>query len=104
MTRIRELQLADVRCFDGAQSARLGRRITLLVGENSTGKSTFMGCYKTFAKLANLHDLAEENHFDETPFHMGGFESIALSGKTEFTVGGLFEKHCHDGASFSFSE
>ena len=40
----REFMLTDVRCFEGEQRARL-RPITLLVGENSTGKTTFLGCY-----------------------------------------------------------
>ena len=102
MARIRKLHLRDVRCFDGAQSARLGRRITLLVGENSAGKSTFMGCYRALAKLANLNDLGEENHFDGKPFHMGGFERIVRSGMPDFTVGGTFQDHCHASASFTF--
>ena len=42
MGRITELRLRDVRCFDGEQSAKLGR-ITLLLGENGAGKSTFLG-------------------------------------------------------------
>lgn len=104
MARIQELQLRDVRCFDGPQSARLGRRITLLVGENSTGKSTFMGCYKALAKLANLHDLDEANHFDEPPFCMGSFKSIVRSGKPCFNIGAKFEHHCHRSASFTFGE
>ena len=104
MARIQDLQLRDVRCFDGPQSVRLGRRITLLVGENSTGKSTFMGCYKSLAKLASLHDLDEANHFDDPPFCMGSFRSIVRSGKACFTVGATFEHHCHRSASFTFKE
>ena len=38
----RELILQDVRCFQDEQRGRL-RPITLLVGENSTGKTTFLG-------------------------------------------------------------
>ncbi len=102
MAWIRELQLRDVRCFEGVQSARLGRRITLLVGENSAGKSTFMGCYKALTRLANLDDIAEENHFDQAPFHMGDFDSVARSGRKEFVVGAAFEDHCHASASFTF--
>ena len=102
MTRIRELKLRDVRCFDGEQSAPLGRRITLLVGENSAGKSTFMGCFKALAKLASFDDLGEANPFDEAPFHMGGFDSIVRSRRSEFAVGGIFEDHCYSTASFTF--
>ena len=39
-----DLTLQDVRCFQGEQRGSL-RPITLLVGENSTGKTTFLGCY-----------------------------------------------------------
>jgi len=101
MARITEVEIGDVRCFDGTQTART-RRITLLVGENGAGKSTFLGCYRTLAKLCNLHDLAEANHFDEPPFHLGGFDSIVRAGKTAFTVGGTFAGHCHDRVAFTF--
>lgn len=101
MARIDHLELGDVRCFTGVQSARV-RRITLLVGENGAGKSTFLGCYKALAKLANLHDLAEVNHFDDPPFSMGAFDSIVRRGKTKFTVGGRFADHCHDSVAFVF--
>ena len=104
MSRINELQLRDVRCFKGTQTARLGK-ITLLVGENSTGKSTFLGCYKTFAKYANLWKLDDDdNYFDEDPFYMGGFGTIVRSGSQDFSVGGSFEGHCHKRFQMDFVE
>ena len=102
MARITEISLRDIRCFEGEQSARLGR-ITLLVGENSAGKSTFLGCFRTFATLANLDNLEDKNHFDEPPFFMGPFHTIVRLGKTDFSIGGRFEGHCHTCANFSFS-
>lgn len=111
MGRITELRLRNVRCFDGEQSAKLGR-ITLLLGEHGAGKSTFLGCYKTLAKLANLsvererdtyEDLDDANHFDDKPFYMGPFDTIVRSGKADFAVGGSFESHCHTGATFTFA-
>ena len=101
MGRIIDLRLRDVRCFAREQTARLGR-ITLLLGENSSGKSTFLGCYKTVAKLANLVDLDDKNHFDDPPFYMGSFETLARSGGSDFTLGASFADHCHSGASFQF--
>ena len=101
MARITELWIRDVRCFAGDQCARLGR-ITLLVGENSTGKSTLLGCCHTLAKLANLDDLGDENHFEDAPFRMGSFGSIARSGSVGFSIGGRFDGHSHTGARFSF--
>lgn len=101
MGEITELRLRNIRCFDGEQSARVGR-ITLLVGENSTGKSTFLGCYKVLATLANLYDLEDKNYFNDAPFHMGSFDTIVQSGKAEFTVGGSFQNHCYTHAEFTF--
>ena len=40
--------LEDVRCFAGAQDVRV-RPLTFLVGENSTGKSTILGCMQAVA-------------------------------------------------------
>ncbi len=103
MSEITELCLRDVRCFEGRQSAHLGR-ITLLVGENSTGKSTFLGCYKVFAKLSNFIGLQDKNYFDEEPFRMGNFDTVARSGNENFFVGGAFKDHCHTGVEFTFTE
>lgn len=77
MSLIDEFVLHDVRCFHGEQRARL-RPITLLVGENSTGKTTFLGCYSV------LHQLLAESwlrgapvDFNREPFSMGSFRDIA---------------------------
>ena len=101
MARITELTLRDVRCFRGPQTARLGR-ITLLVGDNSTGKSTFLGCYNVFSTLTAMSELEDRNHFDAPPFRMGAFDTIARSGASDFGVAGRFEDHCHTGARFDF--
>ena len=101
MAKITNIELENVRCFADRQSARTGR-VTLLVGENGSGKSTFLGCYKAVAKLAALHDLAEDNHFDAAPFYMGGFASIARRDATAFTVGARFADHCHESIAFTF--
>ena len=101
MARITEFNLRDVRCFEGAQSARLAR-ITCLVGENGTGKSSVLGCYRTLAKMANLFDLSEVNHFDGEPFSLGSFGTIVRQGKSDFEIGARFEDHCHDRLSLTF--
>lgn len=101
MGRITKLRLRDIRCFEGEQSADVSR-ITLLVGENSSGKSTFMGCYQALSILANMNDIRDANHFDREPFFMGPFDTIACSGKETFSLGGNFEGHCHTRADFSF--
>ena len=102
MARITDLRLRDVRCFAGEQTATLGR-ITLLVGENSSGKSTFLGCYKALSTLANLVEYEESKLFNGPPFYMGTFETIARSGSPNFSLGGSFAGHCHSGALFEFT-
>ena len=58
--RIVNFALENVRCFEGEQTPRI-RPITLLVGENSTGKSTVLGCYDALAQFFN-QDLDEESY------------------------------------------
>ena len=107
MARISEVHLENVRCFRGRHSGKI-KRITLLVGPNSAGKSTFLGCYKTFSELANLHtldgeELGDGNHFNAAPFSMGSFDTIARSGESEFKLGGKFESHSHANANYKFT-
>ncbi len=79
------MSLANVRCFSGEQAARLSK-ITLLVGENSVGKTTFLGCLNALGRLAGLDDLQDRNWFDRAPFSMGPFDTLARSGSTSFRV------------------
>ena len=89
--RVTSLALENVRCFSGKQRVTCPR-ITLLVGENSAGKSTFLGCLKGLVHLANLNDLEDrENYFDQPPFFMGKFKNLVRSGCRSFSVGLGFE-------------
>ena len=74
----RELTLCDVRCFQDAQRGNL-RPITLLVGENSTGKTTFLGCYRVLHQAFSGHDTDALLDFNEQPFSMGSFRDIVRS-------------------------
>lgn len=95
MSRITSLALTDIRCF--AQTQRTGLpRITVLVGENSTGKSTFLGCVRIISHLSDLVNLSDENPFDDPPFSMGGFETVVHSGASKFAVEATFESHRYD--------
>ena len=69
------LILRDVRCFQGEQRARL-RPITLLVGENSTGKTSFLGCYNVLHHVFSGPDIEGRLDFNEQPFAMGSFRDI----------------------------
>ena len=81
-----DISLTDVRCFSGEQRAHLSR-ITLLVGENSVGKTTFLGCLNALGRLAGLDGLEDHiNWFNEDPFSMGSFDGLARSGCPSFRV------------------
>ena len=107
MVRISEFTLENVRCFEGRQSAKT-RRITLLVGPNSSGKSTFLGCYQAFADLVNMQTwegrelLDDENRFDGDPYRMGKFDTVVRQSTDSFSVEGKFEHHYHSGARYEF--
>ena len=69
----------DFRCFSGNNEAPL-RPLTLLVGENSTGKTSFM------AMIRALWDVAYNNkvpNFRESPYDLGNFEDIAHTSGTK---------------------
>ena len=60
--RQEEFVISNVRCFKGEQRVPI-RPITLLVGENSTGKTTFLETYQTLAERTCQfldHDLEGE--------------------------------------------
>ena len=73
-----ELILSDVRCFQGEQRGSL-RPITLLVGENSTGKTTFLGCYGVLCRVFSTLDIDSSLDFNSEPFAMGSFRDIVRS-------------------------
>jgi len=80
------VSITDVRTFSGIQSAELSR-ITLLIGNNSVGKSTFLGCLNAIGQMSRLIDLDDHtNLFDQRPFCMGSFDSIARKGSESFHV------------------
>ena len=76
----REFILQDVRCFQDEQRGRI-KPITLLVGENSTGKTAFLGCYSVLHQLFtdDLEMAPIESDFNKDPFSMGSFQDIANS-------------------------
>ena len=108
-----ELTMQDVRCFQGEQRGSL-RPITLLVGENSTGKTTFLGCYHVLHRLLPGANFEQTLDFNEEPFSMGSFRDIVRSGRgpggriDEFKLGVSFEPPGRDSLPYrllvSFSE
>ena len=68
-----QITLKNFRCFQEEQTARLAP-LTLLVGENSTGKTSFM------AMIRSLWDVAfrqKDPDFKEAPYDLGSFDEIA---------------------------
>ena len=65
--------LENFRCFREKQRVRLAP-LTLLVGENSTGKTSFMALLRALWDAAYLGVVPD---FKETPYDLGSFDEIA---------------------------
>ncbi|MEZ5414867.1 MAG: AAA family ATPase [Opitutaceae bacterium] len=63
----------DIRCFSSRHSIRL-RPLTLVVGENSSGKSTFLGIVSA---VSRGYSFPISPTFNEAPFLLGNYENIA---------------------------
>ena len=67
------ITLKNYRCFREKQTARLAP-LTLLVGENSTGKTSFLALIRALLVTAFQHDIPD---FKKEPYDMGSFDEIA---------------------------
>lgn len=72
-TVLKKITVSDYRCFAGSQTARLAP-ITLLVGENSTGKTSMMAMVRAMWDIT-FGDRAPD--FKEDPYDLGSFDEIA---------------------------
>ena len=70
---MRAIDIRNIRCFRSSGTVRLAP-LTLLVGENSTGKTTFLACLR-LAWNACLGDKSGPD-FNEEPFFLGAFDQI----------------------------
>lgn len=70
---MKELRLRNYRCFGELQTARLAP-LTLLVGENSTGKTSFLAMARALWDIAYARAQPD---FRESPFDLGSFDDIA---------------------------
>ena len=85
MNKIRKLILKNVHCFAGEQELAI-RPITFLVGENSTGKSTALGCIQAMGSVMGQRNM----DFNIEPYQMGAFADIVRRTRpkgTEFQLG-----------------
>ena len=72
---IQKLTIEDVRCFAGRQEFNI-RPLTFLVGENSTGKSTVLGCFQTLHSFTGARAYRSHLDFNVEPYQMGAFADI----------------------------
>lgn len=70
---MRSVWVENFRCFRHRQTARMAP-LTLLVGENSTGKTSFLAL---ILALWNTVKFRENPDFQEPPYDLGGFDQIA---------------------------
>lgn len=71
LMQIDSLHLENIRCFSQRQGGRIGR-ITLLIGENSSGKSTFLAAASLLPNLLRPDSLNSNSE----PFLLGSFADI----------------------------
>ena len=84
------ITLENFRCFREKQTARLAP-LTLLVGENSTGKTSFLAMVRALRDLALTHRVPD---FKREPYDLGSFDEIAhyrggKAGRAEQFLGGF---------------
>lgn len=82
-----EIILENVRCFQGEHRISV-TPITLLVGENSAGKSTFLAI---MAALTNSTDFPFTPNFNSPPYELGNFENIATANRQKGSMRHRFE-------------
>lgn len=76
---MRSITLKNFRCFREEQTAKLAP-LTLLVGENSTGKTSFMAMIRALWDVAYRHQIPD---FKEPPYDLGSFDEIAYNRGTK---------------------
>ena len=69
---LQELRLRDFRCFRGEQTARL-TPLTLLVGENGAGKTSFLAAVHAILAVADGHG---DPDFQAAPYDLGPFAEV----------------------------
>ena len=98
---IRKLIIEDVRCFAGRQEFDI-RPLTFLVGENSAGKSTILGCFDTLIRFVEARGRFARRgfarradlDFNAPPYQMGVFADIVRNSdpkKNSFKLGYEFQ-------------
>ena len=91
--RLTKIAVENFRCFSSPQEARLAP-LTFLVGENSTGKTSFLALTRA---IWNTVVLGKVPDFTEAPYYLGTFDDIlsnngnASESRKTFLAGLSFE-------------
>ena len=91
-----KFKIKNVRCFAEEQNLEI-RPITFLVGENSTGKTSIMGCFSTIFEFAFGRPRPSLS-FNQDPYLMGSFKDIVNNGDS-FELGISLEE---EGVKYNF--
>ena len=67
-----QIFLKDFRCFRGEQAAKLAP-LTFLVGDNSTGKTSFLAVLRA---LWDTFHMRQEPNFKDAPYDLGNFPEL----------------------------
>lgn len=84
---MKEITLENFRCFHKKQVARLAP-LTLLVGENSTGKTSLLAMIRALWDCVYGYTIP---NFKEPPFDLGSFEEIAHQQSEKHKPASAFE-------------
>lgn len=96
---ITSFTMEKVRCFADQQKFRI-RPLTFLIGENSTGKTTTLGCLQVLADyLAGKTRI----NFDRSPYRMGVFKDIVTSRRPAETAFRLSFTVQNEGENLSYT-
>ena len=85
--------LENYRCFRGKQTARLAP-LTLLVGENSSGKTAFMAMIRALRRAAFANRMPD---FQEPPYDMGSFGEVVYNDSLQSAQLDFFRASFEDG-------
>ena len=91
---ITQFTMEEVRCFAERQEFNI-RPLTFLVGENSTGKTTVLGCFQILADYMIEGGI----DFNSPPYSMGIFRDIVRNSRKKekaFTLGFTFRGENED--------
>ena len=87
--------IENYRCFRGRQTARLAP-LTLLVGENSSGKTAFMAMIRALRTAAFGNGIPD---FREPPYDLGAFEEVVYGDSRQSERADFFSASFEDSDS-----